>query len=134
MKALVAWKEGDEYKAAFLDRADAISSTTLDVVIMLEADSDMYAASKDSQYLARMLREKGGVYLDYLQGGSIWKAMQRLSEPKQEKPPIGLKPRCIHDRLRVRELLGAAASYLDAGKDVPLEWIDEAQELLGREA
>jgi len=41
------------------------------------------------------------------------------------KPPIGLRPKYIVDQLRKKEILQASKRYIDAGKDVPQEWIEE---------
>ena len=42
-----------------------------------------------------------------------------------EKPPLGIVPRHIHDEYRAREIIFALLRYLDAGKPIPREWLEE---------
>ena len=42
-----------------------------------------------------------------------------------EKPPLGITPRYIHDEHRAREIIFALLRYLDAGKPIPREWLEE---------
>lgn len=46
-----------------------------------------------------------------------------------QKPPIGLKPRWIHDSERAKEILDAIARYTDANMSIPKKWITELQDL-----
>lgn len=46
-----------------------------------------------------------------------------------QKPPIGLKPRWIHDSERAKEILDAMARYTDANMSIPKKWITELQDL-----
>lgn len=55
------------------------------------------------------------------------------SAPKSKRPPIGLKPRYIHDHERYIEICGAIQRYYDAGKKIPVEWIEEYNELVEKE-
>jgi hypothetical protein len=41
------------------------------------------------------------------------------------KPPLGLKPKFIHDQHRQSEIMAAIARYLDVGKTPPKEWAIE---------
>jgi hypothetical protein len=41
------------------------------------------------------------------------------------KPPIGLKPKKIHDEQRYLEVCAAIARYYNAGMKIPLEWVRE---------
>lgn len=50
----------------------------------------------------------------------------------ETKPPLGLKPRHIHDETRVSEILDAVRRYYFAGKLVPREWLVELRELTAR--
>lgn len=49
------------------------------------------------------------------------------------KPPFGVMPRDIWDRKRQKELTAAMQRYLEAGKSIPREWIDEYNELSDKE-
>lgn len=49
-----------------------------------------------------------------------------------EKPSIGLKPKKYHDDERHSEILGAINRYLIANKQIPIEWIEEYNELLSK--
>lgn len=42
-----------------------------------------------------------------------------------KKPPLGLKPKHIHDEQRQVEIKQAINRYVEVGKEIPLEWIDE---------
>ena len=42
-----------------------------------------------------------------------------------EKPPIGLKPKEIHDQDRAWEIMAAMERYKKAGKTIPVEWQEE---------
>lgn len=44
------------------------------------------------------------------------------------KPPLGIKPKPIHDQERSNDLVEAIERYLSAGKQIPLEWIEEFNE------
>lgn len=48
----------------------------------------------------------------------------------EDKPPIGIKPRYIHDGERLREILNAMDRYSRALKHIPGEWIDELRDLI----
>ena len=47
-----------------------------------------------------------------------------------EKPPLGIKPRHVHDSERAIEIAKAIARYIEARKKVPIEWTDELMEIL----
>lgn len=48
--------------------------------------------------------------------------------PSKEKPPIGVVPLKEHNRLRSLELLGAMVRYVEVGKCIPRDWIQELEE------
>lgn len=48
-----------------------------------------------------------------------------VSHSKVEKPPLGLKPKWIHDQQRQGEIMAAIARYLEVGKTPPKEWAIE---------
>ena len=48
----------------------------------------------------------------------------------EDKPPIGIKPRYIHDCERMIEILDAMERYSEAQKRIPVEWIDELKDLI----
>jgi len=50
-----------------------------------------------------------------------------------EKPPIGLKPKWIHDLNRMAEVLESIARYARDQKPIPEEWLEEAHELMHAE-
>lgn len=47
-----------------------------------------------------------------------------------EKPPIGLRPKSIHERDRAIEILQAIERYVIAGVKVPAHWISELKEIV----
>lgn len=48
---------------------------------------------------------------------------------KQEQPPIGLKPRCLFEEGRVKDICEAIIRYKQSKKSVPIEWIEELKDL-----
>ena len=49
---------------------------------------------------------------------------------KNNKPPIGLKPRFIIDEERAKEVKSAIIRYLEAQIFLPIEWVEEYNELI----
>lgn len=47
-----------------------------------------------------------------------------------KQPPIGIKPKYIHDEQRFYELKLAIRRFLDASVEIPLEWINEYNDLI----
>lgn len=56
--------------------------------------------------------------------------MQTTNEMAVPKPPLGLKPKYIHDKARVKEILDAIERYSYQRFPVPIEWIEELRELI----
>lgn len=46
-----------------------------------------------------------------------------------EKPPLGLKPRWVHDEQRMNAILNAMERFTESNKAIPKEWIAELGEL-----
>ena len=51
---------------------------------------------------------------------------------EHKAPPIGLKPREIHDDNRLGDILDAMKRYLNAGMPFPDEWDEEYEELVAK--
>lgn len=49
---------------------------------------------------------------------------------KGYEPPLGLKPKYIHDKTRIREILDAMERYSEQRFPIPIEWIEELRELI----
>ncbi len=49
--------------------------------------------------------------------------------PPLQRPPLGLKPKNIHDTIRALDIMDAMERYAKAGMAVPLEWVSELKEL-----
>lgn len=47
----------------------------------------------------------------------------------ESKPPLGVRPRYIHDEQRSRDLAEAIVRYLNEGLPIPSEWVCEYNEL-----
>lgn len=47
-----------------------------------------------------------------------------------KKPPLGLKPKFIHDDERKLEIIEAMEGYSEAEIPIPLEWIKELRGLM----
>ena len=48
----------------------------------------------------------------------------------ETKPPLGLKPKWVHDMQRKIEILEAMERYCDAEVPIPKEWLRELIELI----
>lgn len=46
------------------------------------------------------------------------------------RPPLGLVPKWVRQKERYYEVCGAIARYYDAGKKIPIEWVEEYNELV----
>ena len=46
------------------------------------------------------------------------------------KPPIGLRPKRVSDKERLNEVRDAIVRYYDAELKIPIEWIEEYNELI----
>ena len=46
------------------------------------------------------------------------------------KLPLGLKPKYIHDKARVKEILDAMERYSYQRFPIPTEWVEELRELI----
>ena len=56
--------------------------------------------------------------------------MQTVDEPAILKPPLSLKPKYIHDKARVEEILDAMERYSYQRFPIPIEWVEELRELV----
>lgn len=54
------------------------------------------------------------------------------AEGKYKKPPLGVKPRWLHDEERLKDLGGAIYRYLNEQYPITLDWIKEYNELISR--
>ena len=50
----------------------------------------------------------------------------------QEKPPIGLMPKKIHDEKRAAEIVLAMSRFLEGNMAIPREWVAELLEFYDR--
>jgi hypothetical protein len=50
--------------------------------------------------------------------------------PQTNRPPLGLRPKYIRDLERLSEVQDAIKRYWDAGMRIPIEWIQEYNELI----
>lgn len=46
------------------------------------------------------------------------------------KPPIGLRPKWVSNKERLNEVRSAIVRYYDAELKIPIEWVDEYNELI----
>lgn len=56
--------------------------------------------------------------------------MQTTNETAIPKPPLGLKPKYIHDKIRIKEILDTMERYSYQRFPVPIEWIEKLRELI----
>lgn len=59
-----------------------------------------------------------------------WGRLAAAAVDEDEKPPLGLKPKYIHEYLRANDIILASARYVNAGKSIPREWLLELAELI----
>ena len=50
---------------------------------------------------------------------------------EHQKPPLGLKPKEIHDQQRALEILEAMKRYVLADEPIPTDWFNELSFLYG---
>ena len=48
----------------------------------------------------------------------------------EKKPPLGVMPKYIWDKKRLSELCEAVSRYWEVGEPIPIEWIEEYNELV----
>ena len=51
--------------------------------------------------------------------------LEELDNNERMKPPVGLKPKRIHDSERLKDLIDAIKRYTDAELPIPKEWVEE---------
>jgi len=57
---------------------------------------------------------------------------QQQTKTKMSKPPIGLKPKKYHSLERLNEVRSAIVRYYDDELLIPVEWIEEYNELINQ--
>lgn len=50
-------------------------------------------------------------------------------ENKIKRTPIGLMPRKLNNKARIKDIVEAMSMFIAESKEIPLEWIDELSEL-----
>jgi len=56
--------------------------------------------------------------------------MKKDKQPIAIKPPIGLRPRFMNDTERFNEVTRAIERYRAAQLKIPIEWVEEYNELI----
>ncbi len=46
------------------------------------------------------------------------------------KPPVGLRPKWVSDKERLNEVRSAIVRYYDAELKIPIEWVEEYNQLI----
>ena len=49
---------------------------------------------------------------------------------KKSRPPLGITPRKFHEEYRISEILSAVVRYMNAKYKIPIEWIQEYNDLV----
>lgn len=47
-----------------------------------------------------------------------------------KKPPIGIQPKFIWEVQRIEDLVSAMNRYINAGLEIPVEWVENYNELI----
>lgn len=55
--------------------------------------------------------------------------MSKDNKKVEVKPPVGLKPRHLHDETRIKDIHDAMGRFIEAGKQIPAEWAKEMLDL-----
>lgn len=53
-------------------------------------------------------------------------------QDQPKKPPLGVKPRWLHDEQRLQDLGGAIYRYLSDKMPIKIEWVEEYNEIIRR--
>ena len=61
---------------------------------------------------------------------SLEKKLEAINYTHCCKPPIGLRPKWVSDKERLNEVRSAIVRYYDAEWKIPVEWIEEYNELI----
>ena len=56
--------------------------------------------------------------------------MGKQIKPSLVKPPLGLRPKRISDKERLHEVNSAIVRYFDADLKIPIQWIEERNQLI----
>lgn len=59
---------------------------------------------------------------------NVWRRTINMLK-KTLKPPLGVKPKFIWDEERIKELKGAILRYIDSNWPIPLEFVEEYNDL-----
>lgn len=62
---------------------------------------------------------------------SVQVLIHDISEEDYNKPPLGIMPHHIWIDKRIKELRTATAKYIMDGTKIPIEWIEEYNDLIG---
>lgn len=71
-----------------------------------------------------------GNHFVYLEG--VWSISKSNLRVIHDKPPLGLKPRHLCDEEREKDIKEAIIRYCEADKEIPIEWLEEYNEILRR--
>jgi hypothetical protein len=71
------------------------------------------------QFVLKSVKKKCGKYI-------------KQNKKKMSKPPIGLKPKKYHSLERLNEVRSAIVRYYDDELPIPVEWIEEYNELINQ--
>ena len=72
--------------------------------------------------------------MDSALGGYNWQNSQKETEQNYEmpkvKPPLGLRPKKFADAERFTEVCGAISRYYNDEIEIPIEWVEEYNQLV----
>ena len=100
-----------------------------DVVVIIESTGEnrMFDDDEDALIYVRNMAEKGSNL--HLKAMSIIGEEVEAFKGVAVEPPLGLTPKSIWMKLRLKDIKEAAKRYESVGKEIPKEWIEEAGEL-----
>ena len=87
------------------------------------------SVSTDDNNILCDFKNQGNSFV-YLEG--VWSVGKSNCRAFYPKPPLGLRPRKICDMIREEEIKKAIVRYCEADKQIPIEWLEEYNEILGR--
>ncbi|WP_312107590.1 hypothetical protein [Lachnoclostridium sp.] len=54
---------------------------------------------------------------------------KELISKQVNKPPLGIKPKWLHNQIRLNDIIKAIRRYINAGLEIPIEWVEEYNDL-----
>lgn len=107
----------------------ALETTEQCVRRLEEKEKELAHLREGAAHMTRLQRENLGCDKPQVTGFAC--APSDYPHPGQRTPPVGVKPRKLHDEQRALDLLAAMVRYVTHERRIPSEWIEELDGLVG---